>query len=584
MLDRLGIPLRCYIRDPILGFIPIYEHEYRILQLPEFNRLHYIKQTGMLYYVYPCAKHSRFEHCIGVMHISGRIMTIMLDRLLGAAESIDDKLDIAKILLNRDNDEISSLLRDVLKRPTEHPIVSLLLDILPTYVVLYERLAGLLHDIGHIAFGHVTEGLLMNLIENDDKGSREFKEFNCKPHEYMTFKLIEHSNNLDTILKSIPKPHITGLGVRRETLMSILAGRLINKKNIELSEGAIKFMHSIIAGDIDADRLDFILRDAYFAGISSLVDIDRIIEGYHPHITDALNIKVAHSVKTLAALENFIFTRIKMYEQVYYHHKGLAYSIITEEIVRTIKKRELLKDFLGIENMSELITAICCEDPYLLTDDDFIRRLDIMLKRLESNGIKDNEVRRLKYYVKCLKDRRYLPVSILKRRGEVPIIRSYIEKRFRHEEIHEVSDEHIRSFLIKLEQILKTALNRKKIIGELKNILNRFHENVNSSDITIFCRIMYVKVLEKFPSNSKKEIPTPLVKTDKKIEPLIRVSPLIRDLRKNFIYTPLLYVYLAYTDPACPLLYNTFIKKPELKEEIRNYLKRCVEKILTNSL
>ena len=61
------------IRDPIYGFIRLNELEMDIVNHPVFQRLRRIKQLGFTEMVYPSAKHSRFEHSLGVMDLATRL-------------------------------------------------------------------------------------------------------------------------------------------------------------------------------------------------------------------------------------------------------------------------------------------------------------------------------------------------------------------------------------------------------------------------------------------------------------------------------------------------------------------------------
>lgn len=96
--------------DPLYGFVRAYNHELDLIDSRIFQRLRYIRQLGIAYLVFPTAHHTRFDHSLGVMELSGRIY-----KALG------------------------------LKDERDHQIV---------------RLAGLLHDIGHPPFSHTTEVLL----------------------------------------------------------------------------------------------------------------------------------------------------------------------------------------------------------------------------------------------------------------------------------------------------------------------------------------------------------------------------------------------------------------------------------------
>jgi uncharacterized protein len=61
------------ILDPIHGLIKMTETEMKIISHPLFNRLRRIKQNTFLYYVFPSANHTRFEHSIGVMYLASEI-------------------------------------------------------------------------------------------------------------------------------------------------------------------------------------------------------------------------------------------------------------------------------------------------------------------------------------------------------------------------------------------------------------------------------------------------------------------------------------------------------------------------------
>jgi len=104
------------INDPIHDFIGLTDVEAKIVNSGTYQRLRRIKQLSGGHFVYPSAEHTRFAHCIGVMHLAGRTGRHLLSKL----EMGDD------------------VLQDV-------------------------RVAGLLHDLGHGPFSHVFEE---SLIEN----------------------------------------------------------------------------------------------------------------------------------------------------------------------------------------------------------------------------------------------------------------------------------------------------------------------------------------------------------------------------------------------------------------------------------
>ncbi|HEY6585545.1 MAG TPA: HD domain-containing protein [Candidatus Methanoperedens sp.] len=122
------------------------------------------------------------------------------------------------------------------------------------------RLAALLHDIGHCAFSHVVESIL----KRNPQYQPVLNGKNFLNHEMFTKHII--ANSLHT------KPEIgayAGASFFQE-ISRIATGDI---------EGVSKpYLSQIISNDIDADRIDFLLRDSYHTGVSfGLVDVDQII-------------------------------------------------------------------------------------------------------------------------------------------------------------------------------------------------------------------------------------------------------------------------------------------------------------------
>src|SRR5215218_10820109 len=63
-----------YLRDALHGSIVVEPYEVPFADAPLFQRLRGILQTGPVYLTYPSARHSRFEHSLGVMHLAGRMV------------------------------------------------------------------------------------------------------------------------------------------------------------------------------------------------------------------------------------------------------------------------------------------------------------------------------------------------------------------------------------------------------------------------------------------------------------------------------------------------------------------------------
>ncbi|MFT5368953.1 MAG: HD superfamily phosphohydrolase [Candidatus Latescibacterota bacterium] len=114
------------IRDPIWGYIHIPPEMMALIDAEEFQRLRDISQLGHVLLVYPGARHSRFEHSLGVFHIAGQF----IKQLLKSPTSPQLSLEDVRVLLA----------------------------------------ASLLHDIGHYPFSHLLEEMQMFFIDHETRG------------------------------------------------------------------------------------------------------------------------------------------------------------------------------------------------------------------------------------------------------------------------------------------------------------------------------------------------------------------------------------------------------------------------------
>ena len=270
------------IRDPIHGFIEYDEIEEKIINTKVFQRLRNIKQLALANYVYPGALHTRFDHSIGVMHLAGKIAKIFYP----------DKKDESKVKTI--------------------------------------RLAGLLHDIGHGPFSHVSEQLLDDITKNLDKLKEEYKAENA--HELMSILIIKNNNEINDILDD-------------ETIYNII--KLIQKSQ----EGFLD--KDIVSGPLDADKLDYLLRDSYFCGVTyGVFDKDKLIESMVKIPLSTKENSIGINEEGIYSLEQFLLAYYHMKMQVYYHRvrriadamliRGINYAI--KENVNGIKKLFTIED------------------------------------------------------------------------------------------------------------------------------------------------------------------------------------------------------------------------------------------------
>lgn len=256
------------IRDPIHGFITFSDKEKEIINWNEFQRLRYIKQLALTYYVYPGAMHTRFEHSLGVMEVASRIF----DRLLYKEEK-----------------GINSILSGIG-----------LSDIQARRIL---RLAALLHDIGHLPFSHGGEVILPEV----------------KRHEDVTIEIIKHLR--DKLKKMFSEEEIN-------ICIQLITGEVIPE---------INFLKDIISGQVDADRIDYLLRDSYHCGVGyGHFDYHRLIEELVVIEDSAGGLELAIDRGGIHSLEALILARYYMFTQVFCHRTRRIYDIYLKEFMKRL--------------------------------------------------------------------------------------------------------------------------------------------------------------------------------------------------------------------------------------------------------
>jgi HD superfamily phosphohydrolase len=133
------------IKDPVHGYVYITEAEKDLIDSYPMQRLRRLRQLAGSEYVYPGANHTRFEHCLGVMYLAGKVL---------------ENPNISRVVCDEEVDVC--------------------------------RVSALLHDVGHGPFSHVFEQLLIKNLE--------------KTHEDITSWIVEKSEVGDKLAKMGYKP------------------------------------------------------------------------------------------------------------------------------------------------------------------------------------------------------------------------------------------------------------------------------------------------------------------------------------------------------------------------------------------
>lgn len=258
---------RSLVRIPPELDVPLTDRVRKIIDTTAFRRLGGIPQLGLVSLVYPGARHTRFEHSLGVY----RLALLFLKRLAHDnrfAETV--RPDEALLLI------AAALLHDIGHWPCCH----LIEDMSPPGVPPHES----------IARRFLLDGEIAEILRND---------WRLDPAEVVC--LLEHSP-------------VT----RRE-----------NESDAEFCrrQRVFHLLMSILSGPIDIDKMDYLFRDSYAAGVpyGRHFDQERLIGSLCLN-ADGDGLAIADKGKTAAEL--MVFARYVMFSEVYWHHTVRAATVM----------------------------------------------------------------------------------------------------------------------------------------------------------------------------------------------------------------------------------------------------------------
>ncbi len=171
------------------------------------------------------------------------------------------------------------------------------------------RIAGLLHDAGHGPFSHVSEAVL-----------------------------------------GVNHEEITAFVIEKTSIHDKLSEKFDTKEIIDIINGEGK-LGPIISGDLDMDRMDYLIRDSHYTGVAyGVIDTERIISNLK------LERELILDIKGVQAAESALTARYLMYPSVYQHH--------TTRIINAMFRR-CLRDLINQDNLDP-------KDMYKYDDSDMI--------------------------------------------------------------------------------------------------------------------------------------------------------------------------------------------------------------------
>ena len=279
------------IRDPVHGSIHILDEEIPIIRDDFFQRLRNIKQLGFSEYVFPGATHTRFIHSIGVMNIASNAF----DRLFRA----------------RLQDKNFLRLKETFK------------------------LACLLHDVGHAPLSHSTEIVMPQLSElnipKDFLSLKDQKIDRQATHEDYTIKSIVDSS-FSAAFSLVEKK----FGLERKYIADLIVGHTSDPAYFTI-EGINYFpiLTQLVSSELDCDRMDYLLRDSYFCGVSyGSYDLDWMLDNLEMCIEDNCAY-LGINERAVVTFDDFLLSRYHMFIQVYFHYRAVCLEQLLYKYFRT---------------------------------------------------------------------------------------------------------------------------------------------------------------------------------------------------------------------------------------------------------
>lgn len=322
------------LNDPIWGTIELHPREVALLDSQLLQRMRGVRQLGLAQLVFPGASHDRLEHIMGVVGAVER-MADALERQVGRRNAESRRSNTAAVVVPGVDEEERGAL----------------------------RLAAMFHDLGHGPFSHAIEPVLEVVSPlggapaTDDQWRAELQSLG---------KLLKSRYSLNSppatsevvavmIVVSEAVTDLLGHGLYR---LGDLGAEQVQERIIAAIIGGVDgpgvtHLSTIISGQVDADRLDFLARDAHHSGLEIGFDTERLLSklevlqvrddnlegadnGQRARIASSEN-KVLHQIGIAASgygsLEQMLIGRTFLYDRLYHHHKVRAAEAMAQRML-----------------------------------------------------------------------------------------------------------------------------------------------------------------------------------------------------------------------------------------------------------
>lgn len=295
--------------DPVWATIYLTPIEIVLVDSPLFQRLRLIRQLGVVHWVYPGALHTRFDHSLGTLY--------QMQELIDSINRDGNSESVVRI-----SDDDARLL----------------------------RLTALCHDLGHGVMSHVSEnafrsiGLVseLTLQFTDLLGVSE----KARLSEMAAFYIVgspAFRSMIGRAKDATDERHLAPDAV--DKIQKAIVGEIITNK--------VPLMQELISGPFDADKLDYMQRDAMMAGVPTVTDVPRLVRKIRAitvsqeGLPEELKTKVSggedfYVIFGIAysgsrTLDELLFGRILLFDKLYRHQKVRAIEGMVSILLFTLR-------------------------------------------------------------------------------------------------------------------------------------------------------------------------------------------------------------------------------------------------------
>ncbi len=191
------------------------------------------------------------------------------------------------------------------------------------------RLATLCHDLGHMPFSHASEKIapLRASLQLPNWARTLGNENDQATHEDFTVRLL-----LDSSLTPLITDAYAHLGVTASMAASLITGLHSPEHERFVVDGVDWFpvLRALVSGELDADRMDYLLRDSFYTGVNyGRFDFEWISQNLSSHVLGDRRV-LALSKAAVFAFEDFLLSRYHMFLSVYYHHTSVSFDYMLQ--------------------------------------------------------------------------------------------------------------------------------------------------------------------------------------------------------------------------------------------------------------